>query len=123
MTYHFTRWFSFLLTTAVVGCSYENVEELAPKVPCETPAVVSYSLSISPLLDRNCRTCHNPALLTAGVNLEDFAELKRRAGTGQLMGVVSHASGFAQMPKDRPKLSDCDIALLKKWVDSGALNN
>ncbi|WP_222940383.1 hypothetical protein [Hymenobacter sp. BT491] len=96
---------------------------MAPKIPCTTPDVVSYSLSISPLLDRNCRTCHNPTLLTGGVNLEDFAELKRRAGTGQLIGVVSHAPGFAQMPKDGAKLSECDIELLRKWVDAGALNN
>ena len=123
MINRFTRWYSLLFITAVVGCSYDNVEDLAPKVPCETPAVVSYSLSISPLLDRNCRTCHNPTLVTGGVNLEDFAELKRRAGTGQLLGVVSHAPGFAQMPKDGAKLSNCDIALLKKWVDGGALNN
>ena len=122
MMNHFTRWASFFLTV-MTGCSYESVEEMAPKVPCQTPTVVSYTLSISPLLDRNCRTCHNPTLLTGGVNLEDFAELKRRASTGQLIGVVSHAPNFARMPKDRAKLSDCDIALLKQWVDAGALNN
>ncbi|WP_375437885.1 hypothetical protein [uncultured Hymenobacter sp.] len=119
----FTRWCSLFFLAISAGCSYDNVEELAPKIPCQTPAIVSYSLSISPLLDRNCRSCHNPTLLTGGVNLEDFAELKRRADTGQLLGVVNHMPGFAQMPKDGAKLSDCDLALLQKWVTAGALNN
>jgi hypothetical protein len=119
----FTHWFLFLFLGLVASCTYDNVEELTPIVPCETPDVVSYKQSISPLLDRNCRSCHNPTLLTGGVNLEDFAELKRRAGTGQLIGVVSHAPGYAKMPKDGAKLSDCDIALLKKWVDAGSPSN
>ena len=123
MINRFTCWISLLFTLLVAGCSYDSAEELAPKAPCTPPAVVSYSLAVSPLLDRNCRTCHSSTLVTGGVNLEDFAELKRRAGTGQLLGVVSHAPGFAQMPKDGAKLSACDIALLKQWVDAGALNN
>ena len=113
--------YALLLLLFATGCTYDNAEKIAPA--CGTPAEVSYQFAISPLLDRNCRSCHNAALLTGNVNLEDFAEIQRRAGTGQLIGVVSHAPGFPEMPKYSPKLSDCDIALLKKWVDAGAPNN
>ncbi|QIL76314.1 MULTISPECIES: c-type cytochrome [Hymenobacter] len=110
-----------LLTTS---CAYDSVEKLATDPqPCTPPDLVTYTQHISPLLTKNCRTCHNAAILTGGVNLEDFAEIKRRADTGQLVGVVSHAPGYAQMPKDGAKLSDCDIALLKAWVTAGAPNN
>lgn len=106
------------------GCAYEKADEIAtPRVVCTTPSVVSYSISISPILDRNCRSCHNVALLTGGVNLEDFAVLKQHINSGVLMGNVKHLPGYMPMPQNAAKLSDCDIDLLQKWVDAGAPNN
>jgi hypothetical protein len=106
------------------SCTYEKADEIAtPRVICTTPSVVSYSLSISPILDRNCRSCHNAALLTGGVNLEDFAVLKQHVNSGVLMGNVKHLPGYMPMPQNAAKLSDCDIDLLQKWVDAGAPNN
>ncbi|WP_303311457.1 hypothetical protein [Hymenobacter sp. BT730] len=112
--------FIFLLS----GCAYDVADEISdPQPACDTPALVTYSQNIQPLLARNCLSCHSAALRTGNVNLEDYTELHQRASTGQLMGVVTHAPGFAQMPKDGAKLSACDIALLQKWVDAGAPQN
>lgn len=121
----FIYWFPLplLFTSILASFSYGNPENLRLTVPCEIPATVSYSLSVSPLLDRHCRRCHNANLFLGGTDLEDFSELKRRAKTGQLLGVICHAPGFSRMPRDSAKLSDCDIALLKQWVDAGAPNN
>lgn len=123
MMTRYTYWFPVLFTAVLASLSYDKLGGFSATVPCETPATVSYSLSVSPLLDRHCRRCHNAKLFLGGTDLEDFSELKRRAKTGKLLGVVSHAPGFPQMPKDSAKLSDCDIALLKQWVDAGAPNN
>lgn len=120
------RYSFFLLSPLVLlmGCVYDVADKVSePQPACDTPAVVSYAQSIQPLLARNCLSCHSAALRTGNVNLEDYTELHQRAGTGQLMGVVTHAPGFDQMPKNGAKLSDCDIALLQKWVDGGALQN
>jgi cytochrome c5 len=111
--------FSMLLSS----CAYEKADELAPKVVCTPPAVVSYSQSISPIFDRNCRSCHNPVLLTGNVNLEDFSVVKQYINNGMLMGNVKHLPGYNAMPLNADKLSDCDIQLLQKWVDAGAPNN
>lgn len=106
------------------SCAYEKADEIAtPRVICTTPSVVSYSISISPILDRNCRSCHNAALLTGGVNLEDFSVIKQHVNSGVLMGNVKHLPGYMPMPQNAAKLSDCDIDLLQKWVDAGAPNN
>lgn len=118
------RVFFFLLLLSTSGCAYDSVEKLSTDPqPCTPPDLVTYSQHISPLLTNNCRTCHNAAILTGGVNLEDFAEVKRRADSKQLFGVVNHEPGYAKMPKDGAKLSECNIALLKAWVDAGAPNN
>jgi hypothetical protein len=40
-----------------------------------------------------------------------------------LYGVISHSPGYRYMPKYGPKLPDCEIAGIKKWIDAGAPNN
>jgi hypothetical protein len=55
--------------------------------------------------------------------LDTYARVKTVADNGKLMGVITHANGFPQMPKGGNKLSDCNIAKIKKWVDAGAPNN
>jgi cytochrome c5 len=106
------------------SCAYDNAADIVkPRQACTTPSTVSYALHISPLLDRNCRSCHSATLLSGNVNLDNLAEIQTRARTGQLMGVVTHAPGFLQMPQGGAKLSDCDIALLQQWVTAGAPSN
>ncbi|MBX0291183.1 hypothetical protein K3G63_12070 [Hymenobacter sp. HSC-4F20] len=113
-----------LLAFLLGSCAYDKADEIAgPKVPCTTPEVVSYTLSISPLLDRNCRSCHNAVLVTGSVNLQDFSVIQKYIRSGELMGNVKHLPGFNPMPQGGNKLSDCDIELLQKWVDAGAPNN
>lgn len=119
---HRYLWFCFLALLS--SCAYDDAADaLKPTETCTTPAVVSYSLNISPLLERNCRSCHNAVLLSGGVNLEPVTEVQARAKSGLLMGVVTHAPGFKQMPQGGARLSDCDIALLQQWVTAGAPNN
>ena len=48
---------------------------------------------------------------------------KTMALNGKLMGTINHASGFSAMPKGGAKLSNCQIAVVQKWVTAGAPNN
>ncbi|PJJ54817.1 hypothetical protein CLV45_3163 [Hymenobacter chitinivorans DSM 11115] len=107
------------------SCAYDNAEELfasQPPVECDV-ASTTYSATISPILDQNCRSCHNARLPSGNVNLEGYAQVKRFADNGLLVGVTSHAPGFTPMPQGLPKLSDCDLARIKKWVEDQAPNN
>jgi len=107
------------------GCTYDNAEELLesqPVVACDLTAV-TYQATIAPILARNCRSCHNATLPSGSINLETYAQVKRLADNGLLVGVTSHADGFDPMPQGAPKLSDCDISRIKKWVADGAPDN
>ena len=107
------------------GCAYDNAEDVFADLPpqqCDA-ASATYSLTISPILDQHCRTCHNSRLPSGNVNLDGYAQVKRYADNGLLVGVTSHAPGFDPMPQGLPKLSDCDLARIKKWVDDKAPNN
>ncbi|TGE22040.1 hypothetical protein E5K00_17460 [Hymenobacter aquaticus] len=107
------------------SCAYDNAEELFANQPPPDCAVAAttYSATISPILEQNCRSCHNSRLQTGNVVLETYAQVKRYADNGLLVGVTSHADGFDPMPQGLPKLSDCDIARIKKWVEDKAPNN
>lgn len=118
--------FLLLLSGPGLGsCTYDNAEELLesqPVVACDLTAV-TYQATISPILARNCRSCHNGTLLSGNISLETHAQVKRLADNGLLVGVTSHAAGFDPMPQGAPKLSDCDISRIRQWVTNGAPDN
>ncbi|WP_242929113.1 hypothetical protein [Pontibacter vulgaris] len=117
---------SFILSL-VSACSSDNEEDLDPKpdpLPqqCDTTSV-TFSGTVAPILASNCYSCHASAIAQGGVVLDTYAGVKQQADRGNLIGVITHAPGFPPMPQGGNKLSDCNIAKIKKWVDSGALNN
>lgn len=83
----------------------------------------TYTLAIRPLISNYCQGCHSPAQAGGGYDLSAYAGVKARVQDGKLWGSVSHASGYAPMPKGGNKLSDCQLTILKKWIDAGAPNN
>ncbi len=86
------------------------------------PEQFSYSLTIGPIMERNCVGCHQAGNLQGGVDLGSYAAVKAQALNGSLYGTVSHASGYTPMPQGR-KLSDCEIAQISNWTDAGAPQN
>ena len=60
------------------------------------------------------------------MDLSTYTGVKDAATIGSLVGAVKYdklTTGFSAMPQGAPKLSDCDISLIQKWVREGALNN
>ena len=106
------------------SCYYDVLEERYPATECVTDNL-SLQANIVPILERNCYVCHST---TDGPNngnviLEGYTELFKYADSGQLSGAINHRSGFAEMPKEKPKLSDCDIAKIDQWIADGAPDN
>jgi mono/diheme cytochrome c family protein len=90
---------------------------------CDT-STVTYSGSIRPILAAECVSCHSVAADTnLNVDLSTFDGVKSVAESGQLYGSITHAPGYAPMPHDNDTLSDCQILLIRTWIDEGASNN
>jgi hypothetical protein len=108
-----------LLLTA---CAYDNKEDLLSKDPAPDcgPMLSTYSADVAPLLQQKCNGCHNSQFL---FGLQTYAQVRTVALDGSLVGSVSHAAGFQAMPQNGTKLSDCEITLIRRWVEGGALNN
>lgn len=109
------------------GCYHDNIEELYPAAPgatCDT-VDVAYTAVVQPIVAQNCAFsgCHAGSPAAAGINLETYSGLQAIAANGDLVGVITHASGYSPMPKNASKLPDCSIAQIRSWVASGAPEN
>jgi ribosomal protein S16 len=89
---------------------------------CDT-TVFTFSAAVNPILQNNCVGCHNASTLNGGVNLSTYANVKVYADNGKLYGSIAHLAGYKPMPNASSKLSDCQIRVVQKWIQSGAPNN
>lgn len=104
------------------SCYYDKADLLYPgSTICDTTAAVSYSGKIVPLFNSQCYGCHRSG--AGNVTMGTYATDKVIATNGKLIGCISYASGFSPMPKGATKLSNCNIALINKWVSLGTPNN
>jgi hypothetical protein len=109
----------FVLTS----CYYDVEEQLYPgSVVCDNTNV-TFALTIEPLIVSKCLGCHNNNVSSGSISLEGYANIKTQADNGNLLGTVSHASGFSAMPKNEPKLPDCQIESIQIWITNGAQND
>ena len=74
-------------------------------------------------MDRKCVGCHNPSNLGGNIDLSTYIAVRTVALNGKLYGSVAQQPGYSPMPKNSPKLSDCEIKQVQKWIAAGSLNN
>lgn len=111
------------IISSFTGCYYDNEEDLYPQAPdCDT-INVTYATAIVPIMSASCNSCHNESFASGGVKTDNYDDLKIIADDGRLWGSVNHESGYSPMPKDRPKLNNCDLTKIGIWLDNGALND
>ncbi len=102
------------------SCTYFVEEELYEQKKCER-ADLSYSEDVIPILtNRGCLACHGDL---ASLDLNGYDDLKVYIDNGAFLGSIRHEDGFQPMPQNSPKLSDCEINIIKAWIAQGALNN
>ncbi len=82
-----------------------------------------YGANVSVIISTYCLGCHSGAAPSANIDLSFYNGVRQMAVSGRLVGATSHAPGYSPMPKNASKLSDCQIAQIRKWVASGSLNN
>jgi hypothetical protein len=90
---------------------------------CVINAPVSFEFDVFPVIDKYCKGCHSGKNPWAGLFLRDYEEVKVIADSGKLVGVISHDTGFPQMPMNQSRLLQCDIDKIRMWVDEGAPDN
>jgi WD40 repeat protein/mono/diheme cytochrome c family protein len=130
-----SRFFASLaaiLLTCMLG-SRSRADE--PEVPGEN-SEVSYANQIEPIFRKHCFGCHQGAKQLGAYRMTDFESLLAGGETGEaaivaghpdesyLMQQITAVDGFAEMPKAPAKpLSDDEVALVRRWIAEGAVND
>ena len=127
----FYSTFLLILIGIFTACSKTSEDKLAATTPVNTPVTtcdtvgMKYSSNIVPILQANCYSCHGNGSTggSGGISLDGYANLKKWADNGYLVGNITHASGYVAMPLGGGKLSDCDINKIIAWIHQGEPNN
>ena len=94
---------------------------------------ITFEDHIKPILARRCSTCHDGNRTEADLDVTSFITLMQGGGSGEviqpfsaddsyLISLVTHEDS-PEMPPGGNKIPDAEIALLKQWIDKGALEN
>ena len=85
-------------------------------------SIISYSVTVSPILMNNCMPCHSSPTSFA---MDDYASVKATAQSGQLMTVVTNTIPLTvtMPPPPQRHLDSCEIKALNLWISQGCLNN
>lgn len=115
-----------MMAMIIAGCSSLPEKEDDEESSCDVPETVSYSEHIEPVLEANCYKCHNDedyARKADGNKMEGYENIKALVDKGLVYGNITHKPGFINMPYQEKKIAECDIELIKAWIDNGAPNN
>ncbi len=125
MTAKFFSWFGgAVITCGLLGSSVSTATAAdAPKV--------TYIDHVLPILRAKCLTCHNTDKKSGGLDLSNFTAVKTGGGSGEIFDpgnsgasilwkVINHEEE-PKMPPNTEKLPAEMLAVIKNWIDGGAL--
>ena len=109
------------------ACYYDKKDQVYPQVvvaACDT-ANVTYSVTVTNILNANCNNCHGASAnsLGAGIFLNSYASVQPYISSGRLVNSILQNGSASSMPKNAAKLDVCSINKIILWVNKGAINN
>ena len=84
---------------------------------------VTFSGTISLLIENKCEGCHNSNNPSAGLPLTNYDQIEAIASSGDLINSVLGINGAELMPYNGSSLSSCEIAQIEIWINNGAPND
>jgi len=116
---------SILLVIAVIifaACSHKAHPSKSKDEAIEPPKSIAttYTGGVQALIEAKCTPCHLPSKGGNKENLESYGAVKRNI-TDMIARVQKNPTERGFMPMKNAKLSDEEIATLKKWVSDGLL--
>jgi hypothetical protein len=94
---------------------------------------VTYDNHLAPILRQRCSSCHSSTTKKADLDVTNYLSLMQGGASGTaieagdpdssyLYSLVNH-DAEPYMPMNADKLPDAEIALLRRWIEGGALEN
>lgn len=107
-------------------------EAVARQIDLETSLVeagrlVSFAKQVAPIFSQRCLACHNARTAKGRLNMETFANMMKGGESGASVIAMKPGESMLQsmiedhsMPKDADPLTPDQIAIVKKWIETGA---
>ena len=113
--------------SSFTACYYDKKDQVYPQVvvaACDTTNV-SYSVTVTNILNANCNNCHgaNANSLGAGIVLNTYASVKPYITNGRLVNSILQNGNASPMPKNMAKMDVSSINKIIVWANRGAINN
>lgn len=107
--------------------------DVAGAVPELKPGAVSFRNDIAPILVAQCQACHGPEKAENSYRVDTFERLAKagdnelppftagKPDESEILRLIATDDKTERMPKDGDPLSAEKIALVKKWIEEGAV--
>jgi mono/diheme cytochrome c family protein len=128
--------FAFFVAIALISCKHHPITDPVPPTgdTSTNPGgsnKVCFSRDILPLLQSNCATsgCHDASTQQDDVFLGDYNGIRDQVrpgnpGDSDLFEMITEDDEDERMPPaPRPRLSQAQIDLIRKWIEEGAENS
>jgi hypothetical protein len=117
-------FFLFLLICSFNACYYDVESELyINEQPCDN-SVFTYNGRVKAICDANCATasCHSGPSPSASLALDTYDQVRSATESG-LICTIEQTSGCSPMPKNEPRMSQCNIDAWKLWSENNYPEN
>ncbi len=118
-----------LVGFSLTGCYYDTEEELYPDKgsgTCDT-TTSRYSVEVKTILDAKCNSsaCHGGASNPSGIPLDSYDGVKAYLDydKARFISSIVQDGNASNMPKGTTKMIDCNINMIKSWINKGYPNN
>lgn len=107
--------FSLVLIASVLVI-FSCGDDDPPSTECITTNI-TYDNTVEDIIAGSCfgSGCHDQGT-TSTFEMYNYETTKAAVGFGKFVGAINHTPGFAKMPKEGDKLSDCNINKLEAWI-------
>ncbi len=111
---------AILIAGTQASCYKDSKEALYPSNACDTTNI-TWNKDIKTIVSNSCALsgCHDASTASGSYALNTFAGVKQIANNGRFIAVIENGS----MPKGSSKLDDCTINKVRRWINTGALEN
>jgi mono/diheme cytochrome c family protein len=122
------------LFSVVLGADKRPFDSVAraQQKPSAASRPVDFARDIQPVFQKHCIECHGPKKARARLRLHDPAFISKggldgpvvvpgKSDESLLISRVMGLNGDDQMPLDAEPLPDSTVALLRAWIDQGAV--
>jgi len=122
-----------LLLTAFCALGFGFSAVHAADEEKEPEKKITYDDDILPIFRQRCGSCHNGNDQKGGLVLDTYVGMMQGGGSGNVIEqgdasssylymVITHESEPV-MPPNQPKMPEAELALIRDWIDMGALEN